>query len=568
MRKHCGSYVEPCPSALRRRYARATTPSYRGRRAILAATVLVAAFAFPAAAAADPRAFVPQNLRDAARAHPDRAFNVIVQGERDETTAEVAAEVADIRDDFPGKARGLKRKFRSLRGVAAQLTGRQVRRLAARRDIFAVTRDSRVILTAAYSNSQLWPTVAGVNEFWNGGPGGRTPAIAIIDSGIQASRPDFGGRVVRQVVQTTLRENSPGDGRGHGTFVAGIAAGAADGKAGANVRAPIISIDVMDDSGMALTSDVIAAADWILVNKANYNIRVANFSLHSAAAGSFMFDPLNKAVERLWFRGVVVVAAAGNYAVDGAESGVRFAPANDPFVITVGASDIKETVAPEDDVAAPWSAYGPTLDGFAKPELGAPGRYMIGPVPTTATMPIEHPERVVESGYMWMSGTSFSAPVVSGIAALLLARHPDWGPDQVKGALMLTARATSTGGYSLGVGEVDAASADLVSSPPNPNLALNQFIVADAKGRKSFDAASWAATAQDDASWAAASWGAASWSAASWSTASWSTASWAAASWSTASWAAASWGAASWGAASWGAASWSAASWGAASWVS
>ncbi|MDQ3994874.1 MAG: S8 family serine peptidase, partial [Actinomycetota bacterium] len=196
---------------------------------------------------------MPQNLRDAARAHPDRAFNVIVQGERDETTAEVAAEVADIRDDFPGKARGLKRKFSSLRGVAAQLTGRQVRRLAARRDIFAVTRDSRVILTAAYSNSQLWPTVAGVNEFWNGGPGGRTPAIAVIDSGIQASRPDFGGRVVRQVAQTTLRENSPGDGRGHGTFVAGIAAGAADGKAGANVRAPIISIDVMDDSGMALT---------------------------------------------------------------------------------------------------------------------------------------------------------------------------------------------------------------------------------------------------------------------------------------------------------------------------
>ena len=122
---------------------------------------------------------------------------------------------------------------------------------------------------------------------------------------------------------------------------------------------------------MSMTSDVIAAVDWILANKDAKKIGVANFSLHSSVPGLFVYDPLAKAVERLWLSGVVVVAAAGNYATNGAASGVPFAPANSPFVITVGAADIGSTITTSDDVAAPWSAHGYTLDGFAKPELGA-----------------------------------------------------------------------------------------------------------------------------------------------------------------------------------------------------
>ena len=71
----------------------------------------------------------------------------------------------------------------------------------------------------------------------------------------------------------------------------------------------------MDDQGVARTSDVIAACQWILTNKAKYNIRVANFSLHSATPIHFFQDPLDQAVEKLWFSGVVVVAAAGNYGI-------------------------------------------------------------------------------------------------------------------------------------------------------------------------------------------------------------------------------------------------------------
>ncbi len=352
--------------------------------------------------------------------------------------------------------------------------------------------------------------------------------------------------------------------------MAGIAAGNASRYAGASPGSKIVSIDVMDDNGMAMTRDVIAAADWILANKAKYNIRVANFSLHSASPASVFFDPLDRAVERLWFNGVVVVAAAGNYGIDGRPSGVTFAPGNDPFVITVGAQDIHGTVSTRDDTAAPWSAFGYTLDGFSKPELGAPGRYIVGPVPTTSTLVSERPTNMRGTGYMELSGTSFAAPVVAGAAAQILARHPEWTPDQVKGALMLTARHTPNAAPgSLGVGVIDAYAATRVSNPPNPNAAVNRFVrqASDGTGLM-FDAASWANVAMSDASWASASWAQASWANASWANASWAQASWANASWAQASWAQASWAQASWASASWANASWASASWANASWAS
>jgi serine protease AprX len=293
-----------------------------------------------------------------------------------------------------------------------------------------------------------------------------------------------------------------------------------------------------------MTSDVIAAADWIYQHKDEYGIRVANFSLHAEGRSSFLLDPLDKAVERLWLSGVVVVTAAGNYATDGQASGIPYAPANDPFVITVGAVDVRSTQDLADDVTAPWSAYGYTYDGFRKPELGAPGRYMIGAVPLSSTLPAERPDRIVAPGFMWMSGTSYAAPVVAGAAADLLALHPDWTPDQVKGALMSTAKALPlTAAGSTGVGEVKLDAAALVTASPNPNLALDQFLVADPLGASTpvFDAASWAEAARANSAWDSASWSAASWTDASWADASWSTASWATASWATASWADASW---------------------------
>ena len=578
LRTDCGTKRETRESALwgkRGSGSRLSALWGKGGRGSAAVLALVFALSAPvgASAAGESGPFVPKQIRNALAQKPDARYDVILQGRPGKRAADMANAVAQARRQAPGHALGVVRSLRSVNAVAAQVTGRQLEKLLQRGDVYAITRDAKMKLSA-YSNVAKWPQVAGVNGFWNPTSSGlatssQAPAIAIVDSGIQANRGDFSGQVRAQVSLTGLTPNAAGDGRGHGTFVASIAAGGGDNRAGSAAGAPIVSIDVMDDNGMAMTSDVIAAADWILANKDRYDIRVANFSLHSTVPSSFMFDPLDRAVEKLWFGGVVVVAAAGNYGEGNVASGVHYAPANDPFVITVGASDINDSTTPADDAAAPWSAYGYTDDGFLKPELGAPGRYIVGAVPATSTMALTHPERKVGLNYMWMSGTSFAAPVVAGAAANLLARHPSWTPDQVKGALMLTARQTSAQNRALGVGEVHAASADKLTVPPNPNAALNAFLVTDPNGSTVpvFDAASWASVAQADASWASASWASASWASASWASASWASASWASASWASASWAAQATEDASWAAASWAAASWSTASWAAASWV-
>ena len=434
----------------------------------------------------------------------------------------------------------MKRQFVTISGVSADLTGAQLLELAADPSLASISADSRVRL-AGYSNNQQWPYQSELSKFWDKmqNTGVQAPTVAVVDSGVDAGRTDFGGRVIKQVTMTSLVPNSPGDGRGHGTFVAGVLAGSASGYVGGAPNAKIVSLDVMDDSGMAMTSDVIAAADWIYQNKDAYGIKVANFSLHNSVANSFMYDPLDKAVEKLWFSGVVVVASAGNYGTTTGPSGVLYSPGNDPFVITAGASDIEGTLSASDDVAAPWSAYGYTLDGFLKPDVGAPGRYIVGPVPTTSTLTTERPASVVSPGYMQLSGTSFSAPVVAAAAEYVLAMHPSFTPDQVKGALMVAAVAPPAAApNSLGVGEIKADKAAAVSSPPNPNLVLNKYVVSDPAGGSGrvFDAASWANAAKADASWNTASWASASWSTASWNTASWASASWSTASWATASW--------------------------------
>jgi serine protease AprX len=235
---------------------------------------------------------------------------------------------------------------------------------------------------------------------------------------------------------------------------------------------------------------------------------------------------------------------------------VLFSPANDPFVITVGAADLAGTWTTNDDFIAPWSAWGSTIDGFAKPELAAPGRYMIGPTPSTSTIVAERPASVVAPGYIQLSGTSFAAPVVSGIAAQIIARHPGFTPDQVKGALMLTSRPIG-GGVAGGVGDVNANKAVSIDSPPNPNAGLDQFVTTSLWGGSPvFDAASWNSAALADASWNSVSWNSASWNSASWNSASWNSVSWNSASWNSVSWNSASWNSVSWNSVSWNSVSW------------
>ena len=519
----------------------------------------------PSAALAD--AALSSGLAEQAAARPDDLFKVIVQGQQNRRSSAVGQDVQSEINAFNADNNNnqqqddaVTRQFVSVNGVSAQLTGTEILRLAHKRSIMAISIDQPVRITGGpiYTSKQRWPYVSGAAKFWTelytGNPASmaNVPTIAVIDSGVDPTRPDLAGRVIKEVNLTSLPNNSPHDGRGHGTFVASIAAGSGSMYAGVAPNAKIVSIDVVDDTGMGMSSDVIAAADWLLANKDTYNIRVANFSLHGSQPSTFRFDPLNRAIEKLWFSGVVVVAAAGNYGAT--QRGVLYSPGNDPFVITVGAVDIEGTIRASDDMAPPWSAYGYTLDGFAKPEISAPGRYMVGAVPPTATLPLERPDRVVDPGYLLMSGTSFATPVVAGTAAYILARHPNFTPDQVKGALMLTARPTPEAlPMSTGVGEVAADRAVDVNNPPNPNAALDQFVGPDPAGGSVpvFDQATWTTYAAANPTWDAATWTAATWTTATWTTATWTTASWEAATWVSATWTTATWTTATWTTATW-----------------
>jgi serine protease AprX len=404
---------------------------------------------------------------------------------------------------------------------------------------------------SAVKSTQLWPYESGNAQLWAGDSSsysGKLPAIAVVDSGIQ-QRSDFGSRVIASVNLSTIAGNtSMDDQRGHGTFVAGIAAGAAPDLAGAAPGAPLVSVKVMNDQGMAKTSDVIAAAQWILANKDKYNIRVANFSLHSSYSTNFYRDPLDQAVEKLWFAGVVVVAAAGNYGTANGPSGVLYAPGNDPFVITVGAMDLGGSIRSYDDTVAPWSAYGYTPDGFFKPDIAAPGRYMVGPIPAGSTIAAEKASSLVGTDRIQLSGTSFSAPVVAGTVAQVLARHPSWTPDQVKGTLLRTARAVHTRNpKAAGGGELTATRAVAATYAPNPNLALDRFVKSASGGSGVvFDSMSWANAAKADMSWNSMSWSSQSWSDQSWSDQSWASMSWSSMSWSSMSWTDMSWTDMSW----------------------
>ncbi|MBV9943480.1 MAG: S8 family serine peptidase, partial [Solirubrobacterales bacterium] len=226
--------------------------------------------------------------------------------------------------------------------------------------------------------------------------------------------------------------------------------------------------------------------------------------------------------------------AAGN--MGNAPDAVSYAPGNDPYVITVGASDNHGTASTWDDVQASWSSRGTTQDGISKPDVLAPGAHIVTTLAPGSSFASDCPTCVIGGAYFQLSGTSLAAPIVSGIAADLLAAHPGWTPAMVKGAIVSTATPLSDGSSEIRALAADLASRGQLSS--DQNLTPNNLIDPDTN-KIDYNAASWSAaswsTAADPlaASWSAASWscvgcsstgaGDVSPSAASWSNVGWAT---------------------------------------------
>jgi serine protease AprX len=288
--------------------------------------------------------------------------------------------------------------------------------------------------------------------------------VAIIDSGVAwhddltsggvvAPFP-YGDQRVAAFVDFVGSQTTPYDDNGHGTHVAGIIAGnglnSAGQKAGIAPGASIVSLKVLDAEGNGTISNVIAALNWVAANHQAYNIRVVNVSVGAGVYESYWTDPFTLAVKALVDRGIVVVAAAGNLGKteDGdTQFGGITAPGNAPWVLTVGASSTEGTVARADDTLAGYSSNGPTfLDFTAKPDLVAPGTGTVSlAVPgshyyeTKTAYLIDGTPAIGHKPYLSLTGTSMSAPVVSGTVALMLQANPALTPNLVKAILQYTA---------------------------------------------------------------------------------------------------------------------------------
>jgi len=132
------------------------------------------------------------------------------------------------------------------------------------------------------------------------------------------------------------------------------------------------------------------------------------------------------------------------------------------------------------------------------------------------------------------------------VAAHILAKHPEFTPDQVKGALMVSAEYLPSEGISIGVGALDATGALAESAPPDPNENLKPFLKDNGRGGKMFDEANWTSTVKANANWTAANWTAANWTAAKWSSSNWVSANWTSANWTSYTYTDANWVQASW----------------------
>jgi len=486
-------------------------------------------------------------LLEMATQRPDEQVSVIVQ--KQVTTSQLETMVSRLGGVVSGD-------LHIINAFVAKLPARAIPELAQQTGVkwisldAPVARSGQLVSTTNLKNhynksvklDQVWqnlPTIQGDNI-----------GVAVVDSGIDFNADFYtrmgANRIVSAVSYNNGWNQTTWDGYGHGTHVAGIIGGRGDsfgqdssGNAVVNgsyigiaPNSNLINVKVTDDNGGSNASNVVTGLQWINDHRSQYNIRVVNISLNSTVNESYNLNPICAATEILWFNGIVVVVSVGNDVTGGV-----LPPANDPFVISVGAADDKGTDSLSDDTVAAFSAYGPTKDGFAKPDLVAPGTNIVAPLAaTTDVLPTNHPGNMVNNSYFRMSGTSMAAPMVAGAAALLLQSEPTLNPDQVKYRLMATAvqnqprwsgdTRTSWGNYNAskaGAGYLDiyaALTKKLVGNTPNYGKPASKLL--------------W--TGSQPLSWSSANWSSANWSSANWSSVNWSSANWSSVNWSSDYW--------------------------------
>lgn len=278
---------------------------------------------------------------------------------------------------------------------------------------------------------------------WDTAKGSADVKIAVIDSGVDKTHPDLAGKFgPGSTWNVVTHAFGVRDDIGHGTFVAGVAAAMTDngvGVAGAGFDTSLMAVKVADADGSVQSDSVAAAITWA----ADHGADIINISL-----GFGLPDPAEAAaVTYAQGLGVLIVSSAGNSGTD-----QKHFPAAYDGVISVGATTGQSDIP----VRTPWSQHGSWVT------LGAPGDNIF------STAPVERSE-FFRPAYDTAAGTSFSSPMVAGLAGLLMAANPGATPAQVKQAIV--AGAQQAPDLDLGAGEVDFAdSLDHLPPVTTPSL--------------------------------------------------------------------------------------------------
>ena len=485
-------------------------------------------------------------------------------------------------------------------GFSARVPGNAVARLAGSPLVTKVWGDGviRMATDTSYATTQInastppndvWQQTIRLDQARQKGLNGNGVTVALLDTGL-SQNPDLGNRVLARVDLT-----ADGDGidhYGHGTHMAGIIAG--DGTmsggqwTGVAPRANLVSVKVAGADGSTDVSVVIAGLQWVVGHRSDYDIRVLNLSFGTDSQQSYLVDPLDYAVEHVWFSGITVVVAAGNR---GPSGGTVNKPGDDPFVATVGAADLNGTQGSNDDTVAPFTGRGPTQDGLAKPGVVAPGVTIVSDRDPGSTIDQAFPSARVGASYFKGTGTSQAAAVVSGVVALMYQANPNLTPDVVKAILRASAQKQLAGEPGAGAGVVDAYSAVQAATNPYYLTIPANVGVARSTGLGSIDASRGSlrvyadlpqdglGTADEDgrldpvrgeidaqggpwpSTWLSTGWSATGWSGTAWSSVAWSTTGWSSTGWSATGWSGTSWSATGWSATGWSGTSWSGTSW-------
>lgn len=417
--------------------------------------------------------------------------------------------------------------------------------------------------------------------------------VAVVDTGVA----DTGEVTVEHV---NVSGGPTGDGLGHGTFLAGLIAGNGASSRGAYQGvapgATVLDVQVATADGSTSMSQVLAGLQAVADRQAtDPSVKVLSLALSTGSPLPPWLDPLTRALERLWARGITVVVAAGNDGADAVTS-----PASDPTLLAVGSTDEKKTPARSDDTVADFSAFGRTF-GATRPDVVVPGVSLVSLRAPGSVADQENPDSRVLSSYFKGTGTSMSSAVAAGAVAALTAVRPQLGPNDVKRLLVGTAYdsqnlSVRTGA---GAGEVDLARAARTDVSDTPRLkfeawstryapyesdaaAWADFTEAWAAGslravvaawvRLSPQARRWAANAwslavlgqslsMDDADFAARRWAARRWAIQHWSARRWADNEWVARRWAVVDWDARRWAGDVWSARRWAADDWLAFAW-------